>query len=269
MAITKTKDETITATDATATSNANATPTANAIAASSASATSNGSAALTTTSSGAPPDPSTVPTPPQGFVQPNRSDFRGVRPKKMELAAVPDAVLELQGFADYGAVLGQTAPPLDQVVAALTLAYQWTRVSGPTTAWAAYVRAMDEVTWKSAFALVDALKPSFALASQRDPTLAARYPALARFLSAAKVIAQKANATKKRVAQGKPVRSKAANRTLARKAKAAAQARGAGAAPQPPAAGSGQPGAQPAASPAPAGANGAQTGAGGAPAKLA
>ncbi len=173
-----------------------------------------------------PPDPATVPKPPQGFIPPNLSDFRGYRPQKAELATTPDAILELRSFQDYADVFGKTAPPADQVIGALDLAYQWTQVLDPSQAWLVYTKAMDAMTWKSALVLLESLKAPFKLAVLHDPTLASRYPALVRLLSANKVTARKGVSTKKKIAHGDPVKSKAAKRTAAKKAAKAAKAAG-------------------------------------------
>jgi hypothetical protein len=61
-----------------------------------------------------------------------------------------------------------------------------------------YVKAGEGMAWKDTLTLTDRLKAPFALASANDPTMSARYPALARLLGAAKQIAKKAVSTKKR-----------------------------------------------------------------------
>ncbi len=45
-----------------------------------------------------PPPAGAVPPVPNGFVQPNMADLRGVRPSTAELVVAPGALQELQGF---------------------------------------------------------------------------------------------------------------------------------------------------------------------------
>ncbi len=128
----------------------------------------------------------------------NPADFRGYRPMASEIAAVPDTIDELQGFADYGSVFGITAPPASELSAGLSVAAQWTSVLSETTAWLQYVKSEEGTAWKDAMLLVEKMKPAFQLASAANPALHTQYPALARLLGASQVAAKRAVATKKR-----------------------------------------------------------------------
>ena len=148
-----------------------------------------------------PPPAVKVPQPPAGFIPPSAADYRGFRPKRAELAVVPDAVLELHGFSNYGAVFGMTAPPADHVAGALDGASMWSTLLAASTAWMDFVKAGEGMAWKDTLTLTDKLKAPFALATANDPSMLSKYPALARLLGAAKQIAKKAQATKKRTAK--------------------------------------------------------------------
>lgn len=115
-----------------------------------------------------------------------------------EIAAVPDAIDELQAFADHGSVFGITAPPASQLAALLSVAAQWTSVLSDTTAWLTYVKSEEGMAWKDALLLVEKMKLAFQLASAANPALLTGYPALARLLGASQVVAKRAVATKKR-----------------------------------------------------------------------
>jgi hypothetical protein len=157
----------------------------------------------------------------------NSKDYCGYRPKSSELAAAPDAIVELRSFTNYSVVFGSTAPSVDDLAQALDASLQWASMLADTSDWTAFVKSQEGMAWMATLLLVDKLKAPFSLASTNDPSLAARYPALARLLGAAKVIAKRGAATKARVkaaAAGKPSTAKA-------KKAAAAQA----AATQPPA----------------------------------
>ncbi|HEY2511736.1 MAG TPA: hypothetical protein VGI39_12800, partial [Polyangiaceae bacterium] len=135
-----------------------------------------------------PPPNVTVPTVPAGFVPSNPKDYRGFRPKSSELAVVPDVVIELENFSDYVAVFGKTAPPEANIAQALDASLSWTAMLADSTEWFGYVKSQEGMAWKDTLTLVDKLKGPFALASQHDPSLVSRYPALARLLGAATVI---------------------------------------------------------------------------------
>ena len=178
-----------------------------------------------------PPPTVTIPSPPAGFVPANPKDYRGFRPKSSEIAAVPDSVVELQNFTNYNVVFGSTAPAVGDLAQGLDASLLWTSLLADSSDWMAYVKSQEGMAWMVTLTLVDKLKAPFALASANDPTLAARYPALARLLGAAKVIAKRGAATKARTkaaAAGKPSTTKAKK---AAAAKAAANTPAAPAAP--------------------------------------
>ena len=151
-----------------------------------------------------------VPKAPAGFIPPSAADYRGFRPKRAELAVVPDAVLELRGFSNYASVFGMTAPAAQLVASALESASKWSTLLASSTSWMDFVKAGEGMAWKDTLTLTDRLKQPFALASANDPSMIARYPAIARLLGAAQQIAKKATATKKRKAAAKASAHKAA-----------------------------------------------------------
>jgi hypothetical protein len=105
-----------------------------------------------------PPPAVKLPQPPSGYIPPSAADYRGFRPKRAELAVVPDAVLELQGFSNYGAVFGMTAPPADHVASALDGASMWSTLLAGSTAWMDYVKAGEGMAWKDTLTLTEKLK---------------------------------------------------------------------------------------------------------------
>lgn len=139
-----------------------------------------------------------LPTVPSNFVPANPADLRGYRPMASEIAAVPDAVTELQGFTGYTALFGITAPPVDQLTQRLGVAAQWTSVLSQTTGWYKYVKSQEGMAWKDALVMVEQMKVPFQLASTANPALLSQYPGLARLLGASTVVAKRAVATKKR-----------------------------------------------------------------------
>lgn len=111
---------------------------------------------------------------------------------------MPDALAELQGFTNYGAVFGITAPDVAQLTQRVGIGYDWTMALSQTTAWYKYAKAQQGMAWKDAQLLLEALKAPFTLASTANPALLSQYPALARLLGAQKVVAKRAAATRVR-----------------------------------------------------------------------
>lgn len=113
-----------------------------------------------------------------------------------EIAAVPDALAELQGLTDYDTVFGITAPPRDQLVQRLATAVQWTPVLSQSSGWLRYVKSQEGLAWKDALELTEKLKVPFQLASTANPGLLSQFPSLARLLGASKVVSKRAVATR-------------------------------------------------------------------------
>jgi len=172
---------------------------------------------------------------PNGFVPVNPADLKGFRPLQTELAVAPDAVLELQGFANYASVFGALAPDPTNLAQLLTVAAQWTGMLNDSTDWLSYVKSEEGIAWKDALVQLAALKTPFQLASTANPAMLGQYPSLARLLGAAQVVAKRAVSTK--------AKAKKATATANAAAAAAASASGSGtttpAASSAPAAGSG------------------------------
>jgi len=155
----------------------------------------------------APPPTVTIPAVPSGFVPITGADLRGFHPQASQVAAVPDALAELQTFTNYTAMFGITAPDLAQLTQRLDVALQWTTLLSQSSAWTAYVKSQEGMAWKDALLLVESLETPFGLASQANPALLSQYPALARLLGARKVVAKRAASSR---AKNKAVAAKAA-----------------------------------------------------------
>jgi hypothetical protein len=200
-------------------------------------AASAGSSGAADTSVAAPPQV-TIPGVPANFVPANPADLRGFHALASEVAAVPDALAELQGFSNYGAVFGITAPDVGQLTQRLSVAYDWTMLLSQTTAWYKYAKSQQGLAWKDALLLLDALKAPFSLASTANPALLSQYPAIARLLGAQAVVAKRAAASRAKTKKAAATSAAEAEATAeatptpaAAAAPAAGQASGAAAAP--------------------------------------
>ena len=167
-----------------------------------------------------PPDV-TVPTAPTSFDPANAPVTPATTfPRKEEIAALDAAISELEAFSEYAEVLGKTAPPATQLIAALTAALKWSLMLASAKAFTSYVQAQTGVTWQATRLLLEGVKAPFQLASARDQTLVSKFPALVRLLGAAKVIAAKGAAVRKANSEAKanggpPVHGKAGRRLKA------------------------------------------------------
>jgi hypothetical protein len=144
-----------------------------------------------------PPKDAKIPTPPAGFVPTAGTDSRGLLPKKAHMAAIPDALSELDRFTDFTQVFGMTAPPLAYTKQTLSAAGNWSLQRAQLRSWDLYCRTQEGMAWRGARQLIDRMAPAFALATATDSTVAQRYPGFARLFSASKQIAQKGVATRK------------------------------------------------------------------------
>jgi hypothetical protein len=168
---------------------------------------------------------------PAGFVPVKLIDLKGYRPMQSELAAVPDAVAELQTFPNWSTVFGITAPPSGQLAQRLQVAAQWTSLLAQTDEWSSYVKSMEGMAWKDALQVLGSLKVPFQLASAASPAMLGEYPALARLLGAQKVAAKRAVSTRKKKAAAKAATAAASATAAAAAVTAPAATEGAPAAP--------------------------------------
>jgi hypothetical protein len=139
-----------------------------------------------------------IPSVPGGYVPTPGVDLQGYRPIASEVASVPDAVLELASFPNWGLIFGMTAPPASQVAQRLQVAAQWSAVLAATEAWFEYVKSQTGLAWKSGLEVMQDLKAPFQLAATQSPGMASAFPALDRLLSAQQTVAQRGAATRKR-----------------------------------------------------------------------
>lgn len=186
-----------------------------------------------------PPSVAQIPQPPPGFVAPPGGANRGLRPRRVELVAIADAVVELGQFTDFEATLGKAVPPHDAVTRSLELAAQWSNMRAAASAWDEFASTQEGIAWAGARDQLARVAPVFALAAKADPTLVTRFPKLAALLTAKQSIAKKGAATRaanrSAKAKGKPETHGVVGKRRKRAAeKAALLAQEEAALPQPP-----------------------------------
>jgi hypothetical protein len=170
-----------------------------------------------------------TPSPTQGYQPTSGINFRGVVPWTAELVILPKVLQDLARFtASYANVLGGTAPPIAQLIAALTVGGEWSTSRAASAAWDAYCRDQEGSAWRLISVMMDRLRPAFALAVQGDASIATTYPSLAELLGMKRAAAAKAQSTrqknKKAKAEGKPATHGASGKAQQRKAAKAALA---------------------------------------------
>jgi hypothetical protein len=179
-----------------------------------------------------PPADSNIPVPPPEFVAGDTADYRAVLPRDAELRALPTAVKDLGKFTNYTQILGDTAPPYEEVLRAFTAANGWSSARTRTAAWDAFCGSQEGIAWTTLRAQMERLQPSFELAAGGSSNIDTMFPGLASLLGAKKVIARKGASTRKAntkaEGEGKPathgVVGKARQKRAAKAALAAANA---------------------------------------------
>jgi hypothetical protein len=175
-----------------------------------------------------PPATANIPDPPPGFVPVKGGFGRGVKPRKAEMAVMPDATSELRAFVDYAGTLGKFVPSQAEAIQTFDASTQWSIMRVRSRAWDKYAGNEEGVAWVATRSAMVRMKPAWDLAAQTDPGLATRYPKLATLFGAKKTIAQKGvvsrTANKKAVAAGQPATHGVAAQKLARAQKAVAAA---------------------------------------------
>jgi hypothetical protein len=164
-----------------------------------------------------PPKGVKLPPVPEDYVPAVPGEFANVAPWQTELSALPQALIDLTEFTDYGSTLGGTAPGYAVMRQSLGVAAQWSRVRQASSRWDGYASLQEGLAWKAVRQHMDSLRPAFTLAARLDPELAVKYAGLDKLLGARKAIAQKAAAARranlKAIAKGElPVHGKAGKR---------------------------------------------------------
>jgi hypothetical protein len=198
------------------------------------SATAGPSAALATASVSAtsivtvalPPAGVTIPTPPSNYTPATPGEFRGIVPRKAELTALPQALIDLSSFIGFDQTMGAIAPTQAEVQQALTAGAEWAAMCQATITWLGYATLMQGLAWRLIRTQMDSLRPAYSLAVKRNPKLAEQYGGLAKLLTVLSTSAQSGaaarKANKQAVAEGKaPIHGKVGKQRQRKAEKAA------------------------------------------------
>jgi hypothetical protein len=145
----------------------------------------------------APPPSASIPVPPSGADAPGGQNYRAVVPRKIELAALPGAVTDLQRCTSFAQIFGATGLPYAQVLQAFEVASAWSTMRNETAAWDTYCQTQEGICWGVLRTIMDSLKPAFEVATTGNPSLATTLPSFATLFGAKKAIALKSASTRR------------------------------------------------------------------------
>lgn len=141
--------------------------------------------------------------------------FRGQRPKGDQITNATTAASELQKSTTYVADFGAAAPDPNAIAFTLTNAAKWRDHWATAQKWYEYC-SEQRIAWENeAMGQMATLQPPFDYAASRNPSLATKYRATARFMDATKAIGQRAAASRKAATAEKKAAAKAATATPA------------------------------------------------------
>jgi hypothetical protein len=144
-----------------------------------------------------PPSLSALTTPPDDYVAPTPGEFRTVAPRKSELAALPQAVIDAKNFTEYSQMIGGNGPSLDAIVQTYDLARQWSTMRQASAKWDAYCALQEGLAWQALRGVNVHLGPAYSLALVLNPNLSSRLPGLTSLLQAKQAISKKGASTRK------------------------------------------------------------------------
>ncbi len=150
-----------------------------------------------TTSLNFPPPSFEIPSPPSGFVYPEGEEFRGVLPKRAELAALPDAVRELAALGDFATLFGKAIPKREGFVEYFECAEAWSTLRAVLREYDAYCRCREGLAWRDLRKKMPKLRGSIEAAVETDPSFAGRVAKIRAFLQAKRDISHRAIASRK------------------------------------------------------------------------
>jgi hypothetical protein len=136
-----------------------------------------------------------LPPVPSSFDKKLRGTSRGVAPRKLELAEMPDAIDDLRSFADYQEAFGKTVPEHERVLASLQTAFAWTMMRERLKKWDRYAIWAEGFAWRRLRRDMARLRPAFELMA-RAKNFEAAHAGLADFLRAMGGVAKKGVVTR-------------------------------------------------------------------------
>jgi hypothetical protein len=161
------------------------------------------SAALRIPTAADDPPTVTIPQVPATYTPLPKGTLRGFFPSSIELGSMAQAMLDLNAFTGFAALMGSSVEPASSIASRIARGLAWRAMRDQSEAWTNYVKDEDALAWQYAMKLLTELRPSFRLAVAKTPSLATQYPGLNAVFSAGAVVAKKAAITKAKNAKTK------------------------------------------------------------------
>ncbi len=137
-----------------------------------------------------------APPPPDGWVATHETPaIRAYEEEVARARATADEIEASPGLAD--ALRPHVTDP-EPLVGGLRAAHDWSQERQRAEAWLAYVTAQTNEAWDQVLVAARPLRRAFDNIAGIDPTLAARYPALAKFFGVRRSAGKRGGATKRR-----------------------------------------------------------------------
>ena len=140
----------------------------------------------------------TAPSPPAGYVK--TTVGRGLRPQYAQIAVATKMAAEIQAYTAYTQEFGTAAPDPSSLADLLITAASWSGALQNATAWYQYVKEQENLAWKHAIGLTDALRIPFEFQTSRDASIAETLPSTTKFFAAPRERGAKAAASRKKAA---------------------------------------------------------------------
>jgi hypothetical protein len=155
-----------------------------------------------------------IPIPPAGSSGVALSMYRGYHVQPAEIAALPDAIREVQGSTSYTSTMGVAAPPQANFLQNLVNASGWISLRMALEDYLTYAKVQEGEAWKVASGQIDQVKVILAVVTTTNSAAATQFPALARLVAARGLTGKLAAAARKRnKAEGVTAKTKKAKQT--------------------------------------------------------
>jgi hypothetical protein len=165
------------------------------------------SSAVVSASLHAPPD-LVIPSVPPNFTPVSLGLYKGAHVKGMQLAAIPNAIAEIQASASaYATTFGPAAPPADDIATNLTDASAWTAMRVKIEALLVFAKSGEAVAWKTGLANIEQLSAIYKVLANVNPALVAGFPAIGALVDVDKVLGQAAAQARARNAKARAAKA--------------------------------------------------------------
>jgi hypothetical protein len=138
---------------------------------------------------------------------------KGLRAFQAEVDIAAAAASELRTSTLFPQILGAKLGTAQQIANAIDFAVQWDAQANTGATWNKYTQRQSSLAWNYALAMIDRLRAGFQAAAATDPAVDQELPNFTKLLAVRQVVAAKGVATKRKIASGEIVVTKATKRS--------------------------------------------------------